>query len=135
MSKSKGNVVEPLQQFSLFGVEQVRYYLLRESSLHHDGSKHHLASSCIMISHHSSFSDYSTERLVGVVNSDLINTLGNLFLRISSKRLATGSPGLRYRRDMFPLAGHTETSSEGGASTEDLTLIQCLHELPGINVL
>ena len=37
MSKSKGNVVDPLEQFSFFGVEPVRYYLLKEGHLHHDG--------------------------------------------------------------------------------------------------
>ena len=37
MSKSIGNVVDPLEQFSSFGVEQVRYFLLKEGFLHHDG--------------------------------------------------------------------------------------------------
>lgn len=39
MSKSKGNVVDPLEQMSLFGVEQVRYFLMKEGYLHHDGGK------------------------------------------------------------------------------------------------
>lgn len=68
------------------------------------------------------------------VNSDLADTLGNLLLRITSKRLATvgadsGSPGLRYQGDKFPLTGHT---LGGGASTKDLELISSLHKLPGI---
>lgn len=37
MSKSKGNVVDPREECSLFGVEPVRYYLLKEGYLHHDG--------------------------------------------------------------------------------------------------
>lgn len=114
MSKSKGNVVDPMEQFSLFGVEQVRYYLLKEGSLHHDGN-------------------YSMDRLASAANSDLANTLGNLLQRISSKRLAAapGSPGLRYRRDVLPLSGRGEHSHKGGVCAEDLDLISGLHELPG----
>lgn len=37
MSKSRGNVIDPLKQFSYFGEEAVRYYLLKEGYLHHDG--------------------------------------------------------------------------------------------------
>ena len=80
------------------------------------------------------FLDYSMERLVHMVNSDLADTLGNLLLRISSKRLIAGiadsaSPaGLQYhQRDMFPLAG----CSEELASAKDLELISQLHKLPG----
>ena len=74
--------------------------------------------------------DYSMERLVHMVNSDLADTLGNLLLRISSKRLIPGiaDSGLQYhQRDMFPLAG----CSEELASAKDLELISQLHKLPG----
>ena len=39
MSKSKGNVVDPLKLFSIYGAEQVRYYLLKEGVLQYDGGK------------------------------------------------------------------------------------------------
>lgn len=36
MSKSKGNVVDPFDQLNRFGVEPVRYFLLKEGTLHQD---------------------------------------------------------------------------------------------------
>ena len=41
MSKSKANVVDPHDQISRFGVEPLRYFLLRESSLQQDGGRGH----------------------------------------------------------------------------------------------
>ena len=37
MSKSKGNVVDPFEQMSKFGVDPLRFFLLREGSLQQDG--------------------------------------------------------------------------------------------------
>lgn len=37
MSKSRGNVVDPGDQLTKFGVDPVRYFLLKEGSLHRDG--------------------------------------------------------------------------------------------------
>jgi len=37
MSKSKGNVVDPFDQISLFGLDPLRYFLLKEGSLYHNG--------------------------------------------------------------------------------------------------
>ena len=37
MSKSRGNVVDPREQLTKFGVDPVRYFLLKEGSLHRDG--------------------------------------------------------------------------------------------------
>lgn len=39
MSKSKGNVVDPLERAALYTTEGVRYFLLREAVLHSDGSE------------------------------------------------------------------------------------------------
>ncbi|MDB5530205.1 MAG: methionine--tRNA ligase [Devosia sp.] len=62
MSKSLGNVVDPFELASEFGVDQLRYFLLREVSFGQDG-------------------DYSRDKLVNRVNADLANNLGNLAQR------------------------------------------------------
>jgi len=62
MSKSVGNVVDPIALVDEFGVDQVRYFLLREVPFGQDGS-------------------YSEESIVGRINADLANELGNLAQR------------------------------------------------------
>jgi methionyl-tRNA synthetase len=65
MSKSVGNVVDPLAMAKLYGVDQLRYFLLREVSFGQDGS-------------------YSHEAIVTRCNADLANGLGNLAQRCLS---------------------------------------------------
>ena len=62
MSKSLGNVVDPYTVADEFGVDQFRYFLMREVSFGLDG-------------------DYSQSALIGRINSDLANDLGNLLNR------------------------------------------------------
>lgn len=62
MSKSVGNVVDPLALIDTFGVDQVRYFLLREVPFGQDGS-------------------YSDEAMITRINTDLANELGNLAQR------------------------------------------------------
>lgn len=62
MSKSLGNVVRPVEMADRFGVDAVRYFLLRDMSFGLD-------------------SGYTTEAVVARQNSDLANDLGNLFSR------------------------------------------------------
>ena len=62
MSKSVGNVVDPVEMARLYGVDQLRYFLLREVSFGQDGS-------------------YSHEAIVTRANADLANGLGNLAQR------------------------------------------------------
>ncbi|MCK8825001.1 methionine--tRNA ligase [Fuchsiella alkaliacetigena] len=62
MSKSKGNVVDPVKLVEDFGVDAVRYYLMREVAFGTDGS-------------------YSTEAFIKRLNADLANDLGNLLNR------------------------------------------------------
>ncbi len=62
MSKSLGNVVDPMVLADQFGVDALRYYLLREVSFGQDGS-------------------YSAEAIVRTANADLANSFGNLAQR------------------------------------------------------
>lgn len=62
MSKSLGNAVDPLVLIDEFGLDQVRYFFLREVPFGQDGS-------------------YSEEAIIGRINADLANELGNLAQR------------------------------------------------------
>lgn len=62
MSKSVGNVVDPMELVETYGLDAVRFFLLREISYGQDGS-------------------YSHEAIVGRINSDLANEYGNLAQR------------------------------------------------------
>ena len=62
MSKSTGNIVDPLEMADAYGVDGLRYFLLREVSFGQDGS-------------------YSDEAIITRVNADLANGLGNLAQR------------------------------------------------------
>jgi methionyl-tRNA synthetase len=62
MSKSVGNVVDPFDLVKAYGVDQVRYFFLREVVFGHDGN-------------------YSHEAIVNRINADLANDLGNLAQR------------------------------------------------------
>ncbi len=65
MSKSLGNVVDPLELAERFGVDQLRYFLLREVSFGQDGT-------------------YSAEAIVTRCNAELANGYGNLAQRVLS---------------------------------------------------
>ncbi|MFQ6392282.1 methionine--tRNA ligase [Nocardia sp. KC 131] len=73
MSKSVGNVVDPLALIEEYGLDAVRFFLLREISYGQDGS-------------------YSHEAIVGRINSDLANEFGNLVQR-SLKMVARDCKG------------------------------------------
>ncbi|MDT5021914.1 MAG: methionyl-tRNA synthetase [Mycobacterium sp.] len=62
MSKSVGNIVDPSALIDTFGVDQLRYFLLREVPFGQDGS-------------------YSEDAIITRINADLANELGNLAQR------------------------------------------------------
>ncbi len=65
MSKSKGNVIDPLALIDEFGADAIRYFLLREINLGNDGN-------------------FSRDALIARTNADLANDLGNLLHRTVS---------------------------------------------------
>jgi len=65
MSKTSGNVVNPLELIDTVGVDGFRYYVLAETPYGQDG-------------------DFTYEGLVGRYNSDLANNLGNLLARVAT---------------------------------------------------
>ncbi len=65
MSKSLGNILDPIEIIKTYGVDQLRYYLVKEVSLGNDGS-------------------ISMENLKNCINNDLANNYGNLCQRVFS---------------------------------------------------
>ena len=65
MSKSKGNILNPIEIINTYGIDQLRYYLIKEVSLGTDGN-------------------ISLKNLESCINSDLANNYGNLCQRVFS---------------------------------------------------
>lgn len=65
MSKSKGNILDPIEIIKEYGVDPLRYYLIKEVSFGNDGN-------------------ISQERLENCINSDLANNFGNLCQRVTT---------------------------------------------------
>ena len=65
MSKSLGNILDPIEIINRYGIDQLRYYLVKEVSLGNDGS-------------------ISMENLKNCINNDLANNYGNLCQRVLS---------------------------------------------------
>lgn len=85
MSKSVGNVTDPIELIDRFGVDSLRYFLLREVSFGQDGS-------------------YSEEAIVTRCNADLANNLGNLAQRCLSIIAKNGAA--------VPVAGEATAAEE-----------------------
>jgi len=65
MSKSKGNILDPLEVIKIYGLDQLRYYLVKEVSFGNDGN-------------------ISNENIENCINSDLANNYGNFCQRTFS---------------------------------------------------
>ncbi len=65
MSKSKGNILDPIEIINQYGLDPLRYYLIKEVSFGNDGN-------------------ISQEKLEDCINSDLANNFGNLCQRVTA---------------------------------------------------
>ncbi|MDP6144096.1 MAG: class I tRNA ligase family protein, partial [Candidatus Marinimicrobia bacterium] len=65
MSKSKGNILDPLEVIKIYGLDQLRYYLVKEVSFGNDGN-------------------ISDKNIENCINSDLANNYGNFCQRTFS---------------------------------------------------
>src|SRR5215210_7959792 len=95
MSKSVGNVIDPMALADRFGVDALRYFLLREVSFGQDGS-------------------YSAEAIVSRANAELANSFGNLAQR-------TLSMIFKNLDGVIPAAGDDAADRELLAFVEDAT--------------
>jgi methionyl-tRNA synthetase len=98
MSKTLGNVIDPVELIEKYGADAVRYALLRDIPIDQDG-------------------DFSVSRLEQLYNAELANELGNLVSRITTiaekdsieigDGLSTGSKDLKYHSEVeFLLEGY-----------------------------
>jgi methionyl-tRNA synthetase len=80
MSKSLGNIIDPFELVNKYGVDAVRYYLLREIPSAEDG-------------------DFTYEKFEGRYNSDLAGGIGNLVLRTRTMADSKVSQGLTVNNE------------------------------------
>lgn len=105
MSKSLGNVVDPLELAEKYQADTIRYFLLREIPLETDG-------------------DFSESTLKERHNNELANKLGNLVSRLSA--LAE-----KYGLEKSPTPNSTETIKSIEKHVEKYELDRALHEIFG----
>ena len=115
MSKSRGNVVDPVAESKKYGVDAFRYCLLREVQFGNDG-------------------DYSTKSVVTRINSDLANDLGNLLNRTLGmyKKYLDGVITAGITRDTFDDEIENLWNETLNEVTEQMNIVQFSKSLEAI---
>ena len=103
MSKSVGNVVDPVNLVEHFGLDPIRYFFLREVSFGQDGS-------------------YSEEGIATRINSDLANGIGNLASR-SLSMIVKNCDG------QIPVCGPLSEADEAMLASADAMLAACREDM------
>lgn len=108
MSKSKGNVVDPVALIDEFGADAIRYFLLREITLGLDGN-------------------FSRDALIHRINSDLANDIGNLLHRtlnmigrFNGGIIPTASNAEAIDEELIKMARNTAASYEAAMDKMDI---------------
>src|ERR1700683_389840 len=111
MSKSVGNVIDPFALVDAYGVDQFRYFVLREVQFGQDGN-------------------YSHEAIVARINADLANDLGNLAQR-SLTMVARNFAGVLPKPGAFTANDQAILSAADGVigKARELMATQTLHQV------
>lgn len=83
MSKTTGNIIDPIPLIEKYGANAIRYYLLAKVSPFNDG-------------------DFSKDKLTEVFNADLANGLGNLVARVAKLCEKAGVGNLKQKQEIDP---------------------------------
>lgn len=105
MSKSRGNVVDPIDRIDRYTEDGLRYFLLKEGVPHSDGN-------------------YNDTKAVDYLNNDLSNTLGNLLSRCTSRKINSNMG------QIFPALDREIL--EWKFSQNDIEMYRSLQQLPDI---